>query len=571
MIPILKWKLFNEGIPDLPEAITPPVEAQEEFKPKELEELIEIINWRFKPGRREAISAVFGDPDFLPFPFLAKGIQCGAAVCRLVYRVNELDDLITALEKAEEQWKTKFTAEELTLIFANDYQTGLPLFSSFPDPPSSALRANKEAIKKLMHVIELNTNSGKELMRLIPFGTGLLVGRNYLLTNHHVLGNPEETNNFIAEFGYEKDILGRNIEPILYQLNSNFFYTNHELDYTLIKVNKGGVNGSLEGEAGDYFGWIPMVEDPRVIAPSLSKEQAEMYHITDKLSSEAKERLYSPRFLGTPSGLPGEPVNIIQHPKGKRKEIVLSNNRLQKISQNFLYYEADADFSSSGSPVLNQQWQLVGLHHAAVVGKDAEEGDNKWRIVGQEGIRICRIVQDLKDKSRKPIDAAKQLREAAQLAEDAAELERAFVHINALARQGIPSSGKVSIGMISQSERVKPLEEDLIITSPLERPRKFEEYKAGFINQAKECLNQSQESLKKAGEISKKIVEIDSWRNKGSQELSEESKKLEKEAEEFERRASKLEEEFINPFVVPFVENSNKPSEPEQKPPLYTS
>lgn len=407
-------KFWGDGIPSSDSTSTPaPLSAlddiEEIIKP---EELIKIINWRFN-RQNDAISAVFGDPDFLPFPFLSKGIQSGAAVCRLVRNIKDIDGLIDEAIKAEKDFKREFTAKELARIFAIEDEK---IFFEDLEPASVALTEKKAMLSKMMRVIEVGKDERKREMRVIPFGTGFLVGRNYLLTNHHVLKEAAEVDDFMAEFGYEQDILGRKSEPIIYQLDSSFFHTDPDLDYTLVKVKKGCVRGGLERHAGDYFGWLQIVEDPRVIAPSLTQEQADEIGITESLTSEVLQRLQMPGFPGAPSGLPGEPVNIIQHPKGKRKEIVLSNNRVQRISQNFLYYEADADFSSSGSPVLNQQWQLVGLHHAAVIEvfeeKMGEEITKKWRVVGQEGIRICRIVQHLRDKAYK-LD--KEMRETAEI------------------------------------------------------------------------------------------------------------------------------------------------------------
>ena len=81
-------------------------------------------------------------------------------------------------------------------------------------------------------------------------------------------------------------------------------------------------------------------------------------------------------------GAKGDSVIIIQHPRGRRKEIVLSNNRLKTMSLNYLQYTADVDFSSSGSPVFNQQWKLVGLHQSAIVRNSEENYELSIRQSG---------------------------------------------------------------------------------------------------------------------------------------------------------------------------------------------
>lgn len=583
-------KFLESGIPnsDLPDDT---ISSFEELEKDDInpQELVDIINLRLKPGRQDAISAVFGDPDFLPFPFLEKGIQCGAAICRLVRQVNDedLDSLIKDIIKAEEELGEQFTPEEVARIF--NIEERAIFLREFPTSSMLENQDKRQILQALMRVIELRES--KIQIRIIPYGTGFLVGRNYLLTNHHVIENKSEAKKFLAEFGYEQDKFGRNIEPIPYELDNSFFYTNEELDYTLIKVKEDCATGGLKGYAGDHFGWLPLLEDSKVIAPSITKKEADKLGITQSLLPEIQERLQMPSFpaalselsgesempasLGVLSRLPGEPVNIIQHPKGKRKEIVLSNNRVRKISRNFLYYDADADFSSSGSPVLNQQWQLVGLHHAAVTveyeEKEGEQLIKKWQVVGQEGVRICQIVKDLKNTETRWIDASNKLINAADIADDFAELIKAFDHIKALAKEGIPLAGKGRIGTISTRERVIPLEEELIQLNPIPRLSQFQKYKEDFCSQAKECIKQFEEILKNTGEISGIIVQIDNWITQGFEELSKEAEELRKEASRLEETASNLKQEFIKPFVIEDKENlSEQPSDSKDRPPAQT-
>jgi transcriptional regulator with XRE-family HTH domain len=360
-----------------------------------LEELVNIINWRFNSQRWANISTVMGDVDFLSFSVLEQGVKYGKAVCRLLYDVLNLPDeklhkIKEKLYEIEEFKKKQLNQEELAEILGIEKQNFKSFFQGYTEYPLKDLTCEK--LKKLM---------------FIPVGTGFLVGPNYLLTNYHLLPEKSDADDLIAEFGYEQDFLGRNIEPIKYKLDPSFFVSNKELDYTLVKVQKTSISHPRMafGEAGDYFGWIPMVEDNKTIAPPLSLKEAEDRAIIDQLSDKVQQRLKrpvalfgkEPGLLGEP-GLPGEPVTIIQHPKGRYKQIVLFSNRLQRINNDFLYYEADSDYGSSGSPVFNQGWQLVALNRAAVAvdNENVEVG-----IIGYEGVRICKIIQNLKDKFQK--------------------------------------------------------------------------------------------------------------------------------------------------------------------------
>ncbi|MEH2360318.1 trypsin-like serine peptidase, partial [Nostoc sp.] len=232
----------------------------------------------------------------------------------------------------------------------------------------------------------------------IPIATGFLVGNSYLLTNHHVIPDQDVCHEVIAEFGYDQDGFGRKIPPIAYKLdtslNTGFFETNENLDYTLVKLQDKPVDPdfSILGRAGDRFGWITLDENPTRIAPPVDEAKVK------NLQLDGFE-------IKIPQGksMLGEPVNIIQHPKGKRKQVILSSNRVLEIYKQFIQYQADADFSSSGSPVFNQQWQLVALHHAAV----AEKNDsNTTEIMAEEGVRTCEIVKDLKTKAEQYIAEA---------------------------------------------------------------------------------------------------------------------------------------------------------------------
>src|SRR5262249_30789464 len=71
------------------------------------------------------------------------------------------------------------------------------------------------------------------------------------------------------------------------------------------------------------------------------------------------------------------------------------------VFDEFLHYEADTQPGSSGSPVFNDQWELVALHHASV---PAPEHPELGKFVN-EGIRISRLLafigaQDYTDQQR---------------------------------------------------------------------------------------------------------------------------------------------------------------------------
>ncbi|MBN2528056.1 MAG: trypsin-like peptidase domain-containing protein [Deltaproteobacteria bacterium] len=80
-----------------------------------------------------------------------------------------------------------------------------------------------------------------------------------------------------------------------------------------------------------------------------------------------------------------ERVNIIGHPRGLGLKVSLQDNLVVSRKDKLLHYRTPTDNGSSGSPVFNQNWELVALHHAASTEAQANEG-----------ILINRIVEKMK-------------------------------------------------------------------------------------------------------------------------------------------------------------------------------
>lgn len=467
------------------------------------EELVEIINARFYSDRKAQISAVFGESDFLPFSFLERGIKRGTAVCRLVrwyggtlkrgsdigFVADSFEDagLLQLIQTINENEASRTASglpalkdADLVSILSIKQDQAAAFFEGSQDNPISALKPEK--LKNLMP---------------IPIGTGFLVGRNFLLTNHHILRSPEEAKEFAAEFGYEQDMFGRITLPVQYALDPSCFFTNSQLDYTLIKLKRNPVFG----EAGDVFGFLPMMEDPKSIAPPLTPAQAKALEMTSSipLRPEISERINRPNLLGETPGLPGEPVNIIQHPKGQPKQIVLSSNRVQQLTKDFLRYEADADFSSSGSPVLNQQWQLVALHHASLA-------DDKFNILGQEGVRISSIVADLDRKNWQLEGGQTELERAAGILESIVQDLPLLERMRTIGKRFDSDDDKELSTNVQKNERIFNADVKRILKEEFAdihadrknlqaiRARLLDEAEK-IVNQAKAGLNQSEEAV----------------------------------------------------------------------------
>lgn len=92
------------------------------------------------------------------------------------------------------------------------------------------------------------------------------------------------------------------------------------------------------------------------------------------------------------------PVNIIQHPMGESKRVALRNNLVDRATERDLRYFTDTRNGSSGSPVLDDGWRVLGLHRASrrvpltnFQGKDTaivNVGSQVHAILGDLGARF---------------------------------------------------------------------------------------------------------------------------------------------------------------------------------------
>lgn len=191
--------------------------------------------------------------------------------------------------------------------------------------------------------------------RLAGYGTGSLVCPELLLTNHHVLGDAGMAGRSSVEFDYQDGIDGTPLPLRAFFLDpGRFFFADRELDFALVAVK-------------DATGELARFGFNRLMAP------------------EGK-------------AIVGDFVTIIQHPGGEKKQVALRENRIVDVLESFLHYQTDTEPGSSGSPVFNDQWEIVALHHAAV---PAPEHDALGGVIN-EGVRISRLLGALRRQSFPP-------------------------------------------------------------------------------------------------------------------------------------------------------------------------
>jgi V8-like Glu-specific endopeptidase len=232
-------------------------------------------------------------------------------------------------------------------------QQTVPPIDRNPEKRELILDSNQTLLP--FHFLRTGDRLGRAVVKLIrsdgASGTGFLVAPGILLTNHHVLPDPSTAAMTLVLANYEAAHPGTTPgKPASVPLDpDSMFVTNSELDFTFC-----GVQGL------DFLGSIPLDRTSLNIAAT-------------------------------------ETVNIIQHPRGRPKEVGLRDNRVVQADSLVIHYACSTEPGSSGSPVFNNAWEPVALHHASVKsdGPDARTADDP-SVDGSarylnEGIRISAI------------------------------------------------------------------------------------------------------------------------------------------------------------------------------------
>lgn len=149
-------------------------------------------------------------------------------------------------------------------------------------------------------------------------GTGTLLAGGYVLTNWHVLQSAEVAATAEAEFGFEEN---GQMHSVALQPDQ-FFISDQARDFAICACDTEGLEH------------VSPVRLP-LSSPGVSK---------------------------------GSRVNIIQHPRGRPKEVAFRDNKVLRVLSGTLEYRTDTEGGSSGSAVFDDTWRMVGLHRAGLAG-----------------------------------------------------------------------------------------------------------------------------------------------------------------------------------------------------------
>jgi endonuclease G len=163
------------------------------------------------------------------------------------------------------------------------------------------------------------------------FGTGWLITPGLLLTNHHVVEarKPHEPAATPQELGRQAQAsilwLGYDLGSYTEYRCLDLVHANDVLDYAVLRIAETSVGGTALSE----WGFLKVV-----------RFQLDLVR--------------------------GTRLNVIQHPGGRVKELALRTNFYigSAATAGRFHYLSDTERGSSGSPVLDNNWQVVGLHRA---------------------------------------------------------------------------------------------------------------------------------------------------------------------------------------------------------------
>ena len=190
-------------------------------------------------------------------------------------------------------------------------------------------------------------------------GTGFLVAPGLLLTNHHVLNSFEVCRAATFQLNYRNRLDGSadKFDEFTFRPEDVFITSGAGtgLDYTFVAIDPA---------ATERYGHIPIDRRAYVIQPPTSG-------------------------------------NIIQHPDGRHQEVVLHDNPVLRDNGIVIHYLTDTEGGSSGSPVFDNGWRLIALHHAAVANdaKLAAPGREPSKYLN-EGVKLASIAMDLEARRR---------------------------------------------------------------------------------------------------------------------------------------------------------------------------
>ncbi|MBD2680821.1 trypsin-like peptidase domain-containing protein [Nostoc paludosum FACHB-159] len=163
-------------------------------------------------------------------------------------------------------------------------------------------RENLKAIKARNTVCRIESPKG------MGIGTGVLVGKNVLLTCNHIFSKTQVRQAWVR-FNYNAD--SHQLDKDLFELDMTFVTYHNRPDYALVKI---------------------------------------------KNNPQQQKAICSNETLDS-----GQDVRIIHHPQGN--PVIISDfGQITQVGEDYIDHNVKTDDGSSGAPIFNRQWELIAIH-----------------------------------------------------------------------------------------------------------------------------------------------------------------------------------------------------------------
>jgi hypothetical protein len=200
-------------------------------------------------------------------------------------------------------------------------------------------------------MLEIALEAAKAVVRIgLPggAGSGFMIASDLVMTNHHVFASRDEAAGADFMFNYQLDRFGKACEAIAVSaFGDGLFRTDEALDYTVAQLTRPPDFGAA-----------------LTLRPALMQRDAR--------------------------------VSIIQHPGGHFKKISFQNNFVAYADRRVVQYYTSTLPGSSGSPVFNDAFEVVAIHHS---GGMLEEPGTGRRFLRNGGSSMIAVLEDLKQSA----------------------------------------------------------------------------------------------------------------------------------------------------------------------------
>ena len=226
----------------------------------------------------------------------------------------------------------KMPVERGTLLQnPRDFNNMLPAF-----PFIRMLQSVMRSVVRLTGLVHVDAYSIDE--ESSPSATAFLISRRLLLTNHHVLCSAAAADHHSIRVRFDDDEHG-DPAPCYGQLRpADFFFTDPELDISVVAFSYP------LGEYVDVAATQPELKNPQLRQPLVLRETSTPWHHADTR------------------------IIIVGHPVNREKQLSMSGHRdatTGVFPSSSMSYSSDTLAGSGGSPILDMQGQLLGVHYGS--------------------------------------------------------------------------------------------------------------------------------------------------------------------------------------------------------------